>query len=248
MNPDIYYLREWFKEYSGISKERIAKLDEGAKPTEKEIEKINSWAKSELPFYLTLNEQEEKTVREIEKLYDMTDQTEDAKKYILNLLTDWFAEIKPLEVSREINITPEMKEQIEKIKGMYDWKNLNPWLYSIASEYMIDPKEKKSKGVFYTNRNMVHKAIDPLFLNDLTERVDEAIKLKDFKKMRELRKEMGSLTFLDPACGSGNFLFETYIALRKLENRLIEAQYERHMEWMALFNHLAGLKVGEDGD
>ena len=75
----------------------------------------------------------------------------------------------------------------------------------------------------YTSLENIHKVIDPLFLDDLTRRVESAIKKGDKRGLLALQAEMAALTFLDPACGSGNFLTETYICLRRLENRIIAA-------------------------
>ena len=71
----------------------------------------------------------------------------------------------------------------------------------------------------------IHKVIDPLFLDSLTEELQEikqisVIKTKK-KRIEEFQNKLASLKFLDPACGSGNFLTETYLSLRKLENKAI---------------------------
>ena len=93
----------------------------------------------------------------------------------------------------------------------------------------------------YTSLANIHKVVDPLFLDDLARRVDEALGTTEHtesterknsvssvssvvkSKLLALQDELASLTFLDPACGSGNFLTETYICLRRLENRIIAA-------------------------
>jgi len=78
----------------------------------------------------------------------------------------------------------------------------------------------------YTSIENIHKVIDSLFLNDLKNELDSIAALKDArdrdKKLLAFQEKLASLTFLDPACGSGNFLTETYLSLRKLENRILE--------------------------
>lgn len=88
---------------------------------------------------------------------------------------------------------------------------------------------RRAGGVFYTSVENIHKVIDPLFLDGLTRRVDDALAAgaataKARRTLDALQNELASLTFLDPACGSGNFLTETYLSLRRLENRLIAAR------------------------
>ena len=79
----------------------------------------------------------------------------------------------------------------------------------------------------YTSIENIHKVIDPLFLNDLREDLDGALAYKrDTERQSALvdfQNKLASLKFFDPACGSGNFLTETYLSLRKLENEAIRA-------------------------
>ena len=77
----------------------------------------------------------------------------------------------------------------------------------------------------YTSIENIHKVIDPLFLDDLQNEFQEIqqiqVKRTRDKKLEEFQNKLASLTFLDPACGSGNFLTETYLSLRRLENDVI---------------------------
>jgi type II restriction/modification system DNA methylase subunit YeeA len=79
----------------------------------------------------------------------------------------------------------------------------------------------------YTSIENIHKVIDPLFLDELREDLDEALAYKrDYERKNALvdfQKKLASLKFFDPACGSGNFLTETYLSLRRLENEAIRA-------------------------
>ena len=82
--------------------------------------------------------------------------------------------------------------------------------------------------------------IDPLFLNDLRHELDEILEEKVEKqrihKLDSYQDKLASLTFLDPACGSGNFLTETYLSLRRLENEAIRERYHGQMMMGAFVN------------
>lgn len=80
--------------------------------------------------------------------------------------------------------------------------------------------------MYYTSIENIHKVIDPLFLDDLKDELNEIRQFKQFKtveqRAEQFQSKLSSLTFFDPACGSGNFLTETYISLRRLENEAIK--------------------------
>ena len=108
----------------------------------------------------------------------------------------------------------------------FDWSLISPTIFGAVFESTLNPETRRSGGMHYTSIENIHKVIDPLFLDELREEFDEikAIKVDKSREARleEFRKKLGSLTFFDPACGSGNFLTETYISLRRLENEAIE--------------------------
>ena len=89
----------------------------------------------------------------------------------------------------------------------------------------LNPETRRSGGMHYTSIENIHKLIDPLFLDGLkTELADiEAVAVERTRKakLEAFQHKLAGLKFLDPACGSGNFLTETYISLRRLENRVI---------------------------
>ncbi len=107
--------------------------------------------------------------------------------------------------------------------SQFDWRDITPTIFGALFESTLNPVTRRSGGMVYTSVENIHKVIDPLFLDDLTRRVEAAIKKGDRRTLLALQAEMASRTFLDPACGSGNFLTETYICLRRLENRIIAA-------------------------
>ena len=112
----------------------------------------------------------------------------------------------------------------------FDWSEISPTIFGAVFESTLNPETRRSGGMHYTSVENIHKVIDPLFLDDLKYRLDDILAdpvVKQRKRrLQEYQDHLASLTFLDPACGSGNFLTETYLSLRKLENRAIRALYE----------------------
>lgn len=108
----------------------------------------------------------------------------------------------------------------------FDWSQISPTIFGAVFESTLNPETRRSGGMHYTSIENIHKVIDPLFLDELKEELAEIKELKTIKtkkeKLERFQQKLASLTFLDPACGSGNFLTETYISLRRLENEVIE--------------------------
>ncbi len=104
----------------------------------------------------------------------------------------------------------------------FDWSQISPTIFGAVFESTLNPETRRSGGMHYTSIENIHKVIDPLFLDDLKAEleaiIDEQIEKKRVQKAREYQDKLASLKFLDPACGSGNFLTETYLSLRRLEN------------------------------
>lgn len=108
----------------------------------------------------------------------------------------------------------------------FDWSEISPTIFGAVFESTLNPETRRKGGMHYTSIENIHKVIDPLFLNELKYELDKIIAEPVIKKKRnqleEYQNKLASLKFLDPACGSGNFLTETYLSIRKLENRAIE--------------------------
>lgn len=108
----------------------------------------------------------------------------------------------------------------------FDWSEISPTIFGAVFESTLNPETRRSGGMHYTSIENIHKVIDPLFLDDLKKELDEIKAYKQTKtrntKLLEFQDKLSSLKFLDPACGSGNFLTETYISLRRLENEAIK--------------------------
>ena len=115
---------------------------------------------------------------------------------------------------------------INKASAGFDWSDISPTIFGAVFESTLNPETRRSGGMHYTSIENIHKVIDPLFLNDLTAELETILGGKQInvrtKKLEEFRDKLASLTFLDPACGSGNFLTETYLSLRRLENEAIK--------------------------
>lgn len=111
----------------------------------------------------------------------------------------------------------------------FNWSEISPTIFGAVFESTLNPETRRSGGMHYTSIENIHKVIDPLFLNDLNEEFDEIKEIKvektRLKRLEEFREKLASLTFLDPACGSGNFLTETYLSLRRLENKALALKY-----------------------
>ena len=109
----------------------------------------------------------------------------------------------------------------------FDWSEISPTIFGAVFESTLNPETRRSGGMHYTSIENIHKVIDPLFLDELKAEFDEIMESKQVnirkKKIEDFRDKLSTLTFLDPACGSGNFLTETYLSLRRLENKAIQA-------------------------
>ena len=126
--------------------------------------------------------------------------------------------------------TEELKEiLLQNASFDFDWSEISPTIFGAVFESTLNPETRRSGGMHYTSIENIHKVIDPLFLNDLRRELDEILEEKvekqRQKKLDAYQDRLVSLTFLDPACGSGNFLTETYLSLRRLENEAIRERY-----------------------
>ncbi len=126
----------------------------------------------------------------------------------------------------------------------FNWSEISPTIFGAVFESTLNPDTRRSGGMHYTSIDNIHKVIDPLFLDDLKAELEKILEIKVNKtrisRLEDFRKKLSSLTFLDPACGSGNFLTETYISLRRLENKALKAIYSGQK----MFNLDGLIKVG----
>ena len=115
---------------------------------------------------------------------------------------------------------------LQNASSDFDWSEISPTIFGAVFESTLNPETRRSGGMHYTSIENIHKVIDPLFMGDLNA---EFVKIAEMKQVSAKRQalanfqdKLASLTFLDPACGSGNFLTETYLSLRRLENKVIK--------------------------
>lgn len=114
---------------------------------------------------------------------------------------------------------------LEKASENFNWSEISPTIFGAVFESTLNPETRRSGGMHYTGIENIHKVIDPLFLDKLKAELDEIcanpVERTRTAKLRVFQRKLASLTFLDPACGSGNFLTETYLSLRRLENKIL---------------------------
>lgn len=127
-------------------------------------------------------------------------------------------------------ITDEIRSLIlQRASDDFDWSLISPTIFGAMFESTLNPETRRAGGMHYTSTENIHKVIDPLFLNDLKKELEQIkqIKVDKTRKQRaqEFQNKLSRLKFLDPACGSGNFLTESYTSLRRLENEALKLIY-----------------------
>lgn len=132
------------------------------------------------------------------------------------------------------NFTEEILEVLlEEVSKGTNWSHISPTVFGSVFESTLNPATRRSGGMHYTSVKNIHRVIDPLFLDDLTAELDSILtdtELGERARRNALNRyhdKLAGLTFFDPACGSGNFLTETYISLRRLENKVLSEVMNR---------------------
>ena len=120
--------------------------------------------------------------------------------------------------------TDEIRDLIlVKASEDFNWADISPTIFGAV----LNPETRRSGGMHYTSIENIHKVIDPLFLDDLKAELQEIKSISILRtrtsRLEKYQEKLASLEFLDPAAGSGNFLTETYLSIRRLENEAIEA-------------------------
>lgn len=138
----------------------------------------------------------------------------------------------------ETIVIPRLDQEIvdlilHKASEDFDWSAISPTIFGAVFESTLNPETRRSGGMHYTSIENIHKVIDPLFLDELRAEFDTIMEIgvdrTRINRLNAFQKKLAGLTFLDPACGSGNFLTETYLSLRRLENKVIEALHYGQM-------------------
>lgn len=130
--------------------------------------------------------------------------------------------------------TEEIRELIlNKASDSFNWSEISPTIFGAVFESTLNPETRRSGGMHYTSIENIHKVIDPLFLDSLKAEFsgicEIAVAKTKERKLKEFQKKLAAIVFLDPACGSGNFLTETYISLRRLENDVLRELQQGQM-------------------
>lgn len=189
-------------------------------------------------FHDYLKAHERDARRALIDLFRVLDQkTEDRDPYIDDDLAA-FPYVNGGLFSDENIVIPRLSDEIvslilNRASAGFDWSAISPTIFGAVFESTLNPETRRTGGMHYTSIENIHKVIDPLFLNDLRAELDE-IKLRADaktrkKKLAAFQQKLAGLAFLDPACGSGNFLTETYLSLRRLENEIISAIHNEQL-------------------
>lgn len=128
--------------------------------------------------------------------------------------------------------TPGLRNTLLKHASLdFDWSLISPTIFGGVFESTLNPETRRAGGMHYTSIENIHKVIDPLFMNQLRREFEACKELPNDKKrvvaLLALQDKMAGLRFFDPACGSGNFLTETYLSLRRLENEILSIVYNQ---------------------
>ena len=123
------------------------------------------------------------------------------------------------------NFTNEIKTLLlEEASSGFNWSGISPTIFGAVFESTLNPTTRRTGGMHYTSVENIHKVIDPLFLDDLRNEFDTIRKFQRTRKKNLLvfQDKLAAIKIFDPACGSGNFLTESYLSLRRLENDLLK--------------------------
>lgn len=166
-------------------------------------------------------------------LFQVLDQKEDERDEYLEESLAAFPYVNGGLFTEEDKTIPPLTEEIKELlvkhaSNEFDWSEISPTIFGAIFESTLNPETRRSGGMHYTSIENIHKVIDPLFLDDLKTEFEELKQIKNtatrIEKVKQFHKRLGTLKFLDPACGSGNFLTETYLSLRKLGNECIKVE------------------------
>ncbi len=160
----------------------------------------------------------------------------------------------------EIEIPPLTDEimglLLKRASDDFDWSKISPTIFGAVFESTLNPETRRSGGMHYTSIENIHKVIDPLFLDDLKEEFQQIASEPVLKtrnaKLQAYQDKLASLEFLDPAAGSGNFLTETYLSLRHIENEVIALLQRNQMIMDGDYNpikvtisHFHGIEIND---
>lgn len=179
-----------------------------------------------------LKQYEAKDLREaILQLFKILDQKPEERDPFLKEELTAFPYVNGGLFTEEDLLIPHFTEQLKdllvnKASADFNWSQISPTIFGAVFESTLNPETRRSGGMHYTSIENIHKVIDPLFMDELYEEYESIKSIPQIstrnEKLLRFQTKLGSLKFLDPACGSGNFLTETYLSLRRLENKCLQ--------------------------
>lgn len=127
----------------------------------------------------------------------------------------------------------EMRERLIEA-SRFNWSGISPAIFGSLFQSVMDKEERRKAGAHYTTEKNILKVIGPLFLDDLRAEFEtlKARKQNRVKLLRAFHDKLAGLSFLDPACGCGNFLIITYRELRLLEIEVLREIYRAELARM----------------
>ena len=137
------------------------------------------------------------------------------------------------------NFTLEIRKLLlDEASSGFNWAGVSPTIFGAVFESTLNPATRRSGGMHYTSLENIHKVIDPLFLDDLQEEFStvKASTRNRKKNLLAFQDKLASLKIFDPACGSGNFLTESYLSLRRLENEILKELFGSQIQLGELVN------------
>ncbi|MCD8322694.1 MAG: methylase [Oscillospiraceae bacterium] len=161
--------------------------------------------------------------------------------------------------AEEIEIPPFTEEirhvLLDNASAGFDWSEISPTIFGAVFESTLNPETRRSGGMHYTSIENIHKVIDPLFLNGLKEELNqiltEPVEKTRKRRLGAFQEKLAGLRFLDPAAGSGNFLTESYLSLRRLENQVIleqnygQTMLDTHDPIRVKINQFYGIEIND---
>ncbi len=125
--------------------------------------------------------------------------------------------------------------------GNLDWKKINPDIFGSMIQAVADDEERGALGMHYTSVPNILKVLNPLFLDDLREKLADAG--SNSRKLLNLRNRMARIRVFDPACGSGNFLVIAYKEMRKIEAEINRGRREKDRRTDIRLTNFRGIEL-----
>ena len=137
------------------------------------------------------------------------------------------------------NFTPAIKNLLlDEASSGFNWSGISPTIFGSVFESTLNPATRRAGGMHYTSLENIHKVIDPLFLDDLRGEFKQ-VKTSSRNRRKNLlafQDKLAAIKIFDPACGSGNFLTESYLSLRRLENEVLRELLGRQIQLGDIYN------------